>query len=270
MQISEKQTRIRLGTHGEDYGSWMSSPMFWLIGSLSLAAGVLAVLSVRTFHILWLGILSGTAAALLLLLLALITWVRRQYAFGGGGIMDRVHQTVLSELDFDGTGTLLEVGCGSGPLALRAALTWPGAKIVGIDSWGAVYRFSQALCERNAASEGVAAQCRFLPGDARKLDFPDESVDAVVSNYVFHNVTGADKQDLILESLRVLKKGGVFAINDSMKPRMYGDMEAFARKLREMGFQEVRLVDTETAVFGSRFRASLLFLSHSTMLTGRK
>ena len=30
-------------------------------------------------------------------------------------------------------------------------------------------------------------------------------------------------------TLRVLKKGGVFALNDEMKPHMYGDMEAFAQ-----------------------------------------
>ena len=46
-------------------------------------------------------------------------------------------------------------------------------------------------------------------GDANKLDFPDESFDAVVSNYVYHNVMGADKQALLLGDLRVLKKGGV-------------------------------------------------------------
>ena len=37
-----------------------------------------------------------------------------------------------------------------------------------------------------------------------KLDFPDESFDAVTSNYVYHNITGADKQALLLETLRVL------------------------------------------------------------------
>ena len=48
---------------------------------------------------------------------------------------------------------------------------------------------------------------------------------------------GADMQKLLLESLRVLKKGGVFALNDDMKPKMYGDMEGFAQKLRDMGIR---------------------------------
>ena len=92
----------------------------------------------------------------------------------------------------------------------------------------------------------------------------------MVSNYVYHNITGADKQALLLESLRVLKKGGVFALNDEMKPRMYGDMEAFAQKLRDMGYQEVRLVDTATEVFGSRRRAALMMLGDSRLLVDRK
>ena len=46
-----------------------------------------------------------------------------------------------------------------------------------------MYNYSQALCEKNAASEGVGTQCTFVHGDANKLDFPDESFDAVISNY---------------------------------------------------------------------------------------
>ena len=270
MQTDQQQSAIRLGTHGEDYGSWMSNPVFYIIGVLCLASGTLAFLFLSLWRIVWLGIFFGIAAAGLVLLLILITWVRKQYAFGGGGLMDQVHRTVLSYLDFDGEGTLLEVGCGSGPLAIRAALTWPNARIIGLDYWEAVYNYSQALCEKNAASEGVAERCTFRHGDARKLELEDESVDAVVSNYVFHNISGANKQELLLESLRVLKKGGVFALNDAMKPQMYGDMKAFAQSLRDKGYEDVRLVNTAEELFGSQGRAALLFLPNSTMLVGRK
>ena len=184
--------------------------------------------------------------------------------------MERVHQVVLSHLDFDGQGSLLEVGCGSGALSIRAALTWPGAQVTGIDYWGEAYGYGQAMCEKNAESEGVAARCRFQHGDANKLDFPDGSFDAVVSNYVYHNVMGADKQALLRETLRVLKKGGVFALNDDMKPRMYGDMEEFARELRDMGYEDVRLIDTAAEAFGSRRRAAMMMLGNSRMLVGRK
>ena len=159
-----KQENIRLGTHGEDYGSWMSNPVFYIIG----------------------------------------------------GIMEQVHRVVLSHLDYDGQEKILEVGCGSGALIIRAALTWSKAKVIGIDSWGAVYTYSKALCEKNAVSEGVASRCVFQHGDAKQLDFPDESFDVVISNYVYHNVMGADMQ-----------------------------------KLRDMGYQDVRLIDTAQEAFGS-------------------
>ena len=162
------------------------------------------------------------------------------------------------------------MGCGSGPLSIRAALTWPSAQVVGIDYWGVDFGYNQAMCEKNAASEGVAALCRFQHGDANRLDFPDESFDAVVSNYVYHNIMGSDKRTLLLETLRVLKKGGVFALNDEMKPRMYGDMETFAQELRDMGYEDVHIIDTAQEAFGSRRRAAMMMLGDSRMLVGRK
>ena len=105
-----------------------------------------------------------------------------------------------------------------------------------------------------------------------QLQFGDngEFADAVVSNYVYHNIMGSDKRALLLETLRVLKKGGVFAINDNMKPRAYGDMEAFAQELRDMGYEDVRLIDTAQEAFGSRRRAAMMMLGDSRMLAGRK
>ena len=271
--MSENRSRrenIHLGTHGEKYGNWMSNPVFYMVGGLLALAVVLAVLSFTVFHLTVLGVIFVIAAIILLVLLCWITWIRRQYAFGGGGMMERVHQTILSYLDYNGKGTLLDVGCGSGALSIRAALTWRSAKVAGIDYWGAAYGYGQAMCEKNAASEGVGSRCTFQHGDANRLDFPDESFDAVVSNYVYHNIIGADKQELLLETLRVLKKGGVFALNDEMKPRMYGDMEAFAQSLRDMGYEDVRLIDTAKEAFGSRRRAAMMMLGDSRLLVGRK
>ena len=213
-----KQENIRLGTHGEDYGSWMSNPVFYIIG----------------------------------------------------GIMEQVHRVVLSHLDYDGQEKILEVGCGSGALIIRAALTWSKAKVIGIDYWGAVYTYSKALCEKNAVSEGVASRCVFQHGDAKQLDFPDESFDVVISNYVYHNITGKDKQQLLLETLRVLKKGGTFAIHDLMSPRRYGDMQAFVQKLRDMGYERVELLDTTDGSFMMSKEAKRLMLRGSTLLVGRK
>ena len=116
----------------------------------------------------------------------------------------------------------------------------------------------------------IGKQCGFVHGDANKLDFPDGSFDAVISNYVYHNIMGADKHALLLESLRVLKKGGVFVLHDNMKPQMYGDMNAFVEELRGMGFAEVQYVETAEKIFGSKQRAAMMMLGDSAMIVGRK
>ena len=266
----KNQSEIKIGAPGAEYRSWMSAPVFYVFGGCAAVAAIIAILSFCLFHIPVLGVLFAIAVLVLIVLLLWMMWIRKQYAFGGGGMMDKVHQTILSYLDYDGKGKILEVGCGSGALSIRAAKTWPDADVVGIDYWGAMYNYSKELCEKNAEAEGTGKQCLFRRGDANKLEFPDESFDAVISNYVYHNITGSDKHELLLESLRVLKKGGAFALHDAMKPGMYGDMEEFVQKLRKAGYQEVRLVDTSKIIFGSEKRASLMMLGNSKMLVGKK
>ena len=164
----------------------------------------------------------------------------------------------------------LDIGCGSGALTIACAKRNPQGKMVGIDRWGKEYAsFSLPLCEKNAAAEGVK-NASFRRGNAVKLDFPDESFDAVTSNYVYHNITGADKQALLLETLRVLKKGGTYAIHDLMSPGRYGDMQAFVQKLREMGYERVELIDTTDGSFMTPKEAKRLMLRGSTLLLGRK
>ncbi|MBR3212678.1 MAG: class I SAM-dependent methyltransferase, partial [Firmicutes bacterium] len=146
----------------------------------------------------------------------------------------------------------------------------PGASFIGIDRWGKEYAsFSKALCESNAGAEGVG-NISFRQGDATRLDFPDDSFDAVVSNYVYHNIPSGDRQAILLETLRVLRKGGTFALHDIFSMAKYGDMSAFVRKLKEMGYEDVRLIDTTDGMFMKKSEASWMGLSGSALLIGRK
>ena len=85
-----RQAVIRLGTHGEDYGNWMPVSMLRLVGGLLFLSVVLAALSFTVFHLTALGVIFIIAAVILFVLLCWITWIRRQYAFGGGGMMECV------------------------------------------------------------------------------------------------------------------------------------------------------------------------------------
>ncbi len=101
----------------------------------------------------------------------------------------------------------LDIGCSSGALTIACAKGNPQGRMVGVDRWGKDYaEFSLPLCQSNAKAEGVS-NAEFQKGDVTKLLFPGESFDAVTSNYVYHNIAGANKQQLLLGTFRVLKKG---------------------------------------------------------------
>ena len=164
----------------------------------------------------------------------------------------------------------LDVGCGSGALTIAAAKRNPNAQMVGCDRWGIEYAsFSKELCERNAKAEEVD-NVSFVYGNAISLPFEDESFDTVTSNYVYHNIAGKNKQELLLETLRVLKKGGTFAIHDIMSPSRFGDLGEFLDRLRIMGYEQAVLIPTDNGKFMSKGEARTLFLSGSALLYGKK
>jgi arsenite methyltransferase len=51
---------------------------------------------------------------------------------------------------------------------------------------------------------------------------------------------------------------------------MYGDMVLFVRKLKEMGYEDVRLISTTDGMFMTKKEARRLMLTGSALLVGRK
>lgn len=167
-------------------------------------------------------------------------------------------------------GTCLDVGCGSGALTIAVAKEKPKAKVTGCDRWGKEYAsFSRPLCGQNARAENVS-NVTFVPGDAAALPFADETFDAMMSSYVYHNIPAKDRQALLLETFRVLKDGGTFAIHDRMSKPRYGDMDAFLEKLRKMGYRNVALIPTGDGKFMTAKECRMYFLSGTALLVGEK
>ena len=136
----------------------------------------------------------------------------------------------------------------------------PNANVIGCDRWGKEYAsFSKLLCKENARAEGVE-NIKFRKGDATALPFEDETFDAVMSNYVYHNIPTNDRQAILLETLRTLKKGGTFAIHDIFSKQKYGDMESFIKKLYDMGYEKVELLDTTDGLFLESKEAKFLII----------
>ncbi len=261
-----------------DYKNWVPKSMVvWLFVGTA-AAFVLFLLFGATGLIL-----HGTARLICAVVLGAGTLVLLFFAVW----MLVLHRTFdyngkrkLAKTIIDGTagyvtipdgGVGLDVGCGSGALTIACAKRNPKAAMIGCDIWSGAYKadFTKKRCEDNAAAEGISNTC-FQEGNAIRLPFEDETFDAVTSNYVYHNIVGKDKQQLLLETLRVLKKGGTFAIHDLMGPTRYGDMDAFVQKLRSEGYADVRLIDTTDGNFMGKTEAKWLGLGDSALLAGRK
>ncbi len=257
-----------------DYKNWMPKGMIYTFLIVFLVcAAFLAVFSLALTAGTLKTVLTVIFAVLTLLFCALTKWSLLMYrAFDYNGKRQMAKQIIdgtAAYVNLPDGGKCLDVGCGSGALTIAVAKRNPMAEVIGVDRWGKEYAaFSKTLCENNAKAEGVS-HVFFSQGDAVKLRFPDETFDAVCSNYVYHNIPG-DKQAYLLETLRTLKKGGTFAIHDIMSRTKYGDIQSFVQKLRDMGYEKVELIDTTDGKFMKKWEAAWMALSGSALLVGVK
>ena len=251
-----------------DYKNWIPKGMVW-----SFAAGTAVCLAVTSLvGINWLKIIFLIITIGLALVTLWTVLMYRAFSYDGKRQMSRqIIEGVAGYIHLPEGGRGLDVGCGSGALTIAVAKRNPQGKMTGIDRWGAEYAsFNKPLCEDNARAEGVSKRVECARGDALRLDFPDETFDAVTSNYVYHNIPSRDRQAILMETLRVLKKGGTFAIHDLFSQRMYGDMQSFVKKLKDLGYEKVELISTDSGKFMSAWEAKWMGLGGSAILTGKK
>ena len=226
-----------------DYGNWVPANMMKLLYGFSAAAVVLTVVLFYVCSSRIPGIIALLVTLVCIGMTAYMQICRNIFDFNKGGMMGKVHQHLIDHFPWeqarraqgvtDGSGTILDIGCGAGALTNRVAKTFPNATLIGMDFWGSGWSYAKEQCEKNAQIEGVGNRTQFQKGDAAKLDFADETFDGAVSNFVFHEVrSAADKRDVVREALRVVKRGGAFAFQDMFGQKaMYGDMQAFVNQL---------------------------------------
>ena len=239
-----------------DYKNWVPKGMLLGVMAGTAAAGVLLLAFLMS------DLFSGTTrtvvsviltAAFLILLVTSILCViwYRTFSYDGPRQFSRqVIQRIAAYIDLPQGGKGLDVGCGSGALTIACAKRNPDAAMLGVDRWGREYAaFTQPLCQSNAKIEGVSDNTSFQQADACHLPFGDGAFDAVTSNYCYHNIPSRNRQAIVLETLRVLKKGGTFAIHDIFSRGKYGDTKKLLQTLRDKGYEKVELLDTTNGLF---------------------
>ena len=114
---------------------------------------------------------------------------------------------------------VLDVGCGTGSLALAAKRrVGDEGTVVGFDASPEMI----ALADRKAARE--RADVRFETAAAERLPLADGTFDAVLATLMLHHLPGPVRRECAREAIRVLKPGGrMLAVDFSMpSPRKGG------------------------------------------------
>jgi len=132
-----------------------------------------------------------------------------------------------------GNEIILDLGTGSGFLAIGLAKNLKNGKSIGLDKFSLkngnlktritsmikINFFGNTLknAKVNAEIENVEKKCRFIQVDATKpLDFPDEYFDIIVSSQFFYCISPEKRQKVFQEINRFLKKGGKIIFFESV------------------------------------------------------
>ncbi len=138
-----------------------------------------------------------------------------------------LRRKVIKELKkYAPTGTLVDVGCGSGHLLVQIAEQFPNLHLIGMD-------LSSTILEKakKRAVEKNFEKLEFRISNAEELPFSDNSIDFLISTLSLHHWTNPHK--ILNEFYRVLKPSAVFLIFDFRRDsrKFFYGLFTFATKI---------------------------------------
>lgn len=175
---------------------------------------------------------------------------------------EQAKRQILAQADVRPGQRVLDIGCGTGTLAIMIKTECPRAHVVGLDGDPKAL----AIARRKAARAGVDVDLD--EGLAYSLPYPDGSFDCVFSSLVFHHLTREHKRGTLAEIQRVLVPAGTFHLLDFGRPvtawerglvrllfrspEVRDNVEGrLAELLRDAGFVDVEVLARRGTIVGS-------------------
>ena len=253
---------MKISNEKPDYGNWVSRKIIFTPIALSLVSCGLIFINLY-FSIL---------TVILIIITLYFAYSRYLFSPNGKDIQSQIRDLVIKNLDWNGEGCVLDIGCGSGALSISVAKKYKNAQIIGIDYWGKQWDYSQTLCEKNAELENVRNQIEFKKASAAELPFENESFDVVLSNLVFHEVGDVKhKTEVIKEALRVLKKDGKFVFQDLfLWTKVFGNPEELLKAIKSWGIRDVKMINTNEMPFIPGILKLPFMIGTMSMIVGEK
>ena len=119
-----------------NYGNWVPATILRISYGCAVAFLLLFFFSAFCWHNFWAAVIAGLLALAAVVIAVFMQVCHHTFSFNGGGLMGEIHQFLIDHLDWDGHGTLLDIGCGAGALTNRCAKQFPEATLQGMDYWG--------------------------------------------------------------------------------------------------------------------------------------
>jgi len=128
------------------------------------------------------------------------------------GLDRRWRRRAVSALDPRPGRRYLDVGCGTGDIAMEILRRSPGSEVIGIDPSHRMLDLAAERARRAGLSDGLALRV----GDATELAFPDASFAGVVTAFCIRNITRRARA--LAQMRRVLAPGGRLVILELTVP----------------------------------------------------
>ncbi|MEM9538283.1 MAG: methyltransferase domain-containing protein [Cyanobacteria bacterium P01_E01_bin.42] len=103
---------------------------------------------------------------------------------------------------------ILDLGCGTGSMALRLKRAFPEAQVTGLD----LSPYMLAIADYNAGKAGL--EIDWQHGQAEATPFRDRSFDLIMVALLFHESPPQITREILRECFRLLSEGGQIIISD--------------------------------------------------------